>query len=47
LAQRDRPKKKPQEAIQRVSDAIIQEKTYVIDLDLQSHPGNVGFPRVE
>jgi len=32
-----RPKKKPQEAIQRVSDAIIQEKTYVIDLDLQSY----------
>jgi RNA-directed DNA polymerase len=32
-----RPKKKPQEAIQRVSDAIIQEKTYVIDLDLQNY----------
>jgi RNA-directed DNA polymerase len=32
-----RPRKKPQEAIQRVSDAIIQEKTYVIDLDLQSY----------
>lgn len=32
-----RPKKKPQEAIQRVSDAIIQEKTYVIDLDLKSY----------
>ena len=32
-----RPKKKPQEAIQRVSDAIIQEKTHVIDLDLQSY----------
>ncbi len=32
-----RPKKKPQEAIQRVSDAIIQQKTYVIDLDLQSY----------
>jgi RNA-directed DNA polymerase len=32
-----RPKKKPQEAIQRVSDAIIQKKTYVIDLDLQSY----------
>ena len=32
-----RPKKKPQEAIQRVSDAIIQEKTYVIDLDLRSY----------
>jgi RNA-directed DNA polymerase len=32
-----RPKKTPQEAIQRVSDAIIQEKTYVIDLDLQNY----------
>ena len=32
-----RPRKKPQEAIQRVSDAIIQGKTYVIDLDLQSY----------
>jgi RNA-directed DNA polymerase len=32
-----RPKKTPQEAIQRVSDAIIQEKTYVIDLDLQDY----------
>ncbi len=32
-----RPKKKPQEAIQRVSDAIIQQKTYVIDLDLRSY----------
>lgn len=32
-----RPKKIPQEAIQRVSDAIIQEKTYVIDLDLENY----------
>jgi RNA-directed DNA polymerase len=32
-----RPKKTPQEAIQRVSDAIMQEKTYVIDLDLQNY----------
>lgn len=32
-----RPKKTPQEAIQRVSDAIIQEKTYVIDLDLENY----------
>jgi len=32
-----RPKRTPQEAIQRVSDAILQEKTYVIDLDLQNY----------
>jgi RNA-directed DNA polymerase len=31
-----RPKRKPQDAVQRVSDAIIQDKTYVIDLDLRS-----------
>jgi RNA-directed DNA polymerase len=32
-----RPKKSPQEAVQRVSDAIIQGKTYVIDFDLRSY----------
>jgi RNA-directed DNA polymerase len=32
-----RPKKTPQEAVQRVSDAIIQGKTDVIDLDLRSY----------
>jgi RNA-directed DNA polymerase len=32
-----RPKKSPQEAVQRVSDAIIQGKTYVIDLDLRAY----------
>jgi len=32
-----RPKKKPQDAVQRVSDAIIQGKTFVIDLDLRSY----------
>jgi RNA-directed DNA polymerase len=32
-----RPKKTPQEAVQRVSDAIIQGKTVVIDLDLRSY----------
>jgi RNA-directed DNA polymerase len=32
-----RPKKKPQDAVQRVSDAIIQSKTFVIDLDLRSY----------
>jgi RNA-directed DNA polymerase len=31
-----RPKRKPQDAVQRVSDAIIQAKTYVIDLDLRA-----------
>ncbi|MCP4004667.1 MAG: group II intron reverse transcriptase/maturase [bacterium] len=32
-----RPKRKPQDAVQRVSDAIIQGKTYVIDLDLRTY----------
>jgi RNA-directed DNA polymerase len=32
-----RPKRRPQDAVQRVSDAIIQGKTYVIDLDLRSY----------
>ena len=31
-----RPKRKPQDAVQRVSDAIIRGKTYVIDLDLSA-----------
>ena len=31
-----RPKRKPQDAVQRVSDAIIRGKTYVIDLDLRA-----------
>ena len=32
-----RPKRTPQGALKRVSEAIIQEKTYVIDLDLRSY----------
>src|ERR1700716_3726076 len=32
-----RPKKSAQAAVQRVSDAILQGKTYVIDLDLRSY----------
>ena len=32
-----RPKRRPQDAVQRVSEAIIQGKTYVIDLDLRSY----------
>ncbi len=32
-----RPRRRPQDAVQRVSDAIIQGKTYVIDLDLRSY----------
>jgi RNA-directed DNA polymerase len=32
-----RPRKKPQDAVQRVSDAIIQGKTVVVDLDLRSY----------
>jgi RNA-directed DNA polymerase len=32
-----RPKRSPHAAIQRVSDAIIQGKTHVIDLDLRSY----------
>ena len=31
-----RPKRKPQDAVQRVSGAIIRGKTYVIDLDLRA-----------
>jgi len=31
-----RPKRKPQDAVQRVADAIIRGKTYVIDLDLRA-----------
>ena len=31
-----RPKRKPQDAVQRVSDAIIRGKTYVIDFDLRA-----------
>jgi len=31
-----RPKRTPKEAVKRVSEAIIQEKTHVIDLDLRS-----------
>ena len=32
-----RPKKTPHQAIQRVSEAIIQGKTHIIDLDLRSY----------
>lgn len=32
-----RPKKKPQDAVQRVSDAILQGKTVVYDLDLRAY----------
>ena len=32
-----RPKRRPHDAMQRVSEAIIQGKTYVIDLDLRSY----------
>ena len=32
-----RPKRTPQEAVQRVSDAIVMGKTYVIDLDLRAY----------
>ncbi len=32
-----RPRKKPHDALQRVSEAILQGKTYVIDLDLRSY----------
>ncbi len=32
-----RPKRRPQDAMQRVAEAIIQGKTYVIDLDLRSY----------
>ena len=36
-----RPKKKPHEAVQRVSSAIIIGKTHVIDIDLRSYFDNV------
>jgi RNA-directed DNA polymerase len=36
-----RPKKSPREALQRVSDAIIQGKTHVIDFDLRAYFDNV------
>jgi len=32
-----RPKKTPHEAVQRVAEAVIQGKTYVIDLDLRAY----------
>ncbi len=32
-----RPRKKPQQAVQRVSDAILEGKTEIIDLDLRSY----------
>ena len=32
-----RPKKSAQAAVQRVSEAILEGKTYVIDLDLRSY----------
>ena len=45
-----RPKKTAHTAIQRVSTAILEGKTYVIDLDLRSYfgaPGKAGrFQRV-
>ncbi|MBU1247130.1 MAG: group II intron reverse transcriptase/maturase [Proteobacteria bacterium] len=36
-----RPKKSPHEALQRVSEAIIQGKTYVLDFDLRAYFDNV------
>jgi RNA-directed DNA polymerase len=36
-----RPKKSPRQAVQRVSEAILSGKTYVIDLDLRSYFDNV------
>ena len=36
-----RPKKSPHDAVRRVSEAIVQGKTYVIDLDLRSYFDNV------
>jgi len=36
-----RPKKSPHDAVSRVSEAIVQGKTYVIDLDLRSYFDNV------
>jgi len=46
-----RPKKSAHAAVQRVSEAILQGKTYVVDLDLKSYfgaPGKAGrFQRVQ
>jgi RNA-directed DNA polymerase len=46
-----RPKKSAHAAVRRVSEAILQGKTYVIDLDLKSYfgaPGEAGrFQRVQ
>src|SRR5262245_46138008 len=46
-----RPKQSAHAAIQRVSEAIVQGKTYVLDLDLRSYfgaPGEAGrFQRVQ
>ena len=36
-----RPKKSPHDAVRRVSEAIVQDKTRVIDLDLRSYFDNV------
>ena len=36
-----RPKKSPHDAVRRVSEAIVQGKTYVIDFDLRSYFDNV------
>lgn len=36
-----RPKKSPQEALQRVSEAILQGKTHVVDFDLRAYFDNV------
>jgi RNA-directed DNA polymerase len=41
-----RPKKSPAEAVQRVSDAILQGKTHVIDLDLRSYFDTVRHHRL-
>ena len=38
-----RPKRTPQEAVQRVSDAIIQGKTHVLDLDLRTYFDTVRY----
>jgi RNA-directed DNA polymerase len=37
-----RPKKSAHAAVQRVSEAILEGKTYVIDLDLRSYFGAPG-----
>src|SRR5262245_19559214 len=46
-----RPKQSAHAAVQRVSEAVIQGKTYIIDLDLKSYfgaPGEAGrFQRVQ